>query len=252
MRDRNKPPARGAYILPNLFTSASLFAGFFSLVLALQSHFDAAAFAIFFSAVMDGLDGKVARLTGTASEFGVQFDSLADVVAFGVAPAFLAWSWQLHSFGRLGLAVSFLFLVCAALRLARFNVSVGHISKRFFIGLPSPAGGCTFAGFVIFADYLPAGAHMFVAGTALVLCFFVPLLLVSRVRYFSFKEVTFMKVHPYRVFVGIITLCIVVFSFPRLTIFLFCLLYILSGLAYSFILLPRRNKQILRNLAQPE
>ncbi len=251
MRERNKPPARGAYILPNLFTSASLFAGFFSLVLASQNHFTGAAIAIFFSALMDGLDGKVARITGTASEFGVQFDSLADVVAFGAAPAFLAWSWQLHNFGRFGLAVSFLFLLCAALRLARFNVSVGHVSKRFFIGLPSPAGGCTLAGFVIFAEYLPASAQMFVAATALALCFFVPLLLISRVRYFSFKELTFMKVHPYRVFVGAMVLFIVVFSFPRLTIFLFCLLYILSGLAYSFILLPRRNKQILRNLSQP-
>lgn len=117
MRDPNKPVPRGVYILPNLFTTASLFAGFLSITLAISGDFDNAAWAILFSALMDGLDGKVARLTGSASQFGVEYDSLSDAIAFGVAPGVLAWTWQLQSFGRLGLAAAFLFAACGALRL---------------------------------------------------------------------------------------------------------------------------------------
>ena len=145
MRDPNKPVPRGVYILPNLFTTASLFAGFFSIILAFKGQFDMAAWAILVGAAMDGLDGKVARLTGTASQFGIEYDSLADDVTFGVAPGLLAYAWQLHNFGRLGLAVAFLFCGCAALRLARFNVGVSTTSKRFFVGLPSPACACVMA-----------------------------------------------------------------------------------------------------------
>ena len=124
MRDPNKPISRGVYILPNLFTTASLFAGFFSIILAFSDQFDMAAWAILIGAAMDGLDGKVARLTGTASQFGIEYDSLADDITFGVAPGLLAYAWQLHTFGRLGLAVAFLFCGCAALRLAPKNTSV--------------------------------------------------------------------------------------------------------------------------------
>lgn len=137
MRDPSKPVARGIYILPNLFTTASLFAGFFSIILAFNDQFDLAAWAILIGAAMDGLDGKVARLTGTASQFGIEYDSLADDVTFGVAPGMLAYAWQLHEFGRLGLAVAFLFCGCAALRLARFNVGVSTTSKRFLSACPA-------------------------------------------------------------------------------------------------------------------
>ena len=137
MRDPKKPVARGFYILPNLFTTGSLFCAFYSIILSFQGQFDLAAWAILCSALLDGCDGKVARLTGTASQFGVELDSLADNVAFGVAPGMLAYAWQLHSFGRLGLAIAFLYCACAALRLARFNVGVSTTSKRFFVGLPA-------------------------------------------------------------------------------------------------------------------
>ena len=250
MRDPSKPVPRGVYILPNLFTTASLFAGFLSITMAFAGNFDDAAWAILFSALMDGLDGKVARLTGSASQFGVEYDSLADAIAFGVAPGVLAWAWQLHHFGRLGLAAAFLFAACGALRLARFNVSVATTSKRFFIGLPSPAGGCTFATFVLFLPHLPEFMLGAVPHMALGLSFLAPLLMVSRVRYFSFKEYGFVKAHPFSTLVSALLIFVLLFSMPRLWAFLACLGYILSGLIYTFLLLPRRNKQILHHLTQ--
>ena len=129
-----KAPHRGVYVLPNLITSLSMFMGFLCMVWAVQGRFEAAVYAVFLSALLDGMDGKVARLTHTASEFGVQYDSLADLVAFGVAPAMLMWQWQLEAFGRWGVAVAFIYAACGALRLARFNVSTSFVSKRFFIG----------------------------------------------------------------------------------------------------------------------
>ena len=250
MRDPSKPVPRGVYILPNLFTTASLFAGFLSITMAFAGNFDDAAWAILFSALMDGLDGKVARLTGSASQFGVEYDSLADAIAFGVAPGVLAWAWQLHHFGRLGLAAAFLFAACGALRLARFNVSVATTSKRFFIGLPIPAGGCTLATFVLFLPHLPEFMLGAVPHMALGLSFLAPLLMVSRVRYFSFKEYGFVKAHPFSTLVSALLIFVLLFSMPRLWAFLACLGYILSGLIYTFLLLPRRNKQILHHLTQ--
>lgn len=136
-----KKPHKGVYLLPNMITTLSMFLGFLSMVWAVQGRFEEAGMAILVSALMDGLDGKVARLTNTASEFGVQYDSLADLVAFGLAPAMLLWQWQLQAFGRLGVAAAFIYAACGALRLARFNVSTAAVGKRFFIGLPIPAGG---------------------------------------------------------------------------------------------------------------
>lgn len=250
MRDPNRPVSRGVYILPNLFTTASLFAGFMSIVLAVSGRVDSAALAILFSALMDGLDGKVARLTGSASQFGIEYDSLADCVAFGAAPALLLWSWQLHAFNRLGLAVAFLSVACGALRLARFNVGVATTSKRFFIGLPIPACGCTMATFVLFQPFLPSFLQDHLAYIVLGLAFVVPLLMVSRVRYFSFKEYGFLRAHPFSTLVAALLLFVLIFSMPRTLGFLLCLGYILSGLIYTFLLLPRRNRQILRHLTQ--
>lgn len=250
MRDPNRPVPRGVYILPNLFTTASLFTGFLSVILAVSGQHDSAAWAVLFSALMDGLDGKVARLTGSASQFGIEYDSLADCVAFGVAPAMLVWSWQLASFGRLGVAVAFLSVACGALRLARFNVGVATTSKRFFVGLPSPASGCTLATFVLFRPFLPPFLHEYLPFITLGLAFFVPLLMVSRVRYFSFKEYGFVRAHPFSTLVAALLLFVLIFSMPRMLGFVACLGYILSGLLYTFLLLPRRNRQILRRLVQ--
>lgn len=236
MRDPNKPIPRGIYVLPNLFTTASLFAGFFSIILAFRHHFDLAAWAILLGAVMDGLDGKVARLTGTASQFGIEYDSLADDVTFGVAPGMLAYAWQLHNFGRLGLAAAFLFCGCAALRLARFNVGVSTTSKRFFVGLPSPACACVMATFVLFMPYYPNFLKPILPTLTLILSAAVPLLMVSRVRYFAFKEFDFIKVHPFQAMVAMLIVFSMVFSIPRLFCFLLLLGYVISGPVYTFFL----------------
>ena len=133
-QEKKLPVHKSIYLLPNLITSLSMFMGFLSMVWAVQSRFEEAGLAIVLSALLDGMDGKVARLTHTASEFGVQYDSLADLIAFGLAPAFLLWQWQLESLGRFGVVVAFLFAACGALRLARFNISTAVTGKRFFIG----------------------------------------------------------------------------------------------------------------------
>ncbi|MEF2144822.1 MAG: CDP-diacylglycerol--serine O-phosphatidyltransferase, partial [Desulfovibrionaceae bacterium] len=149
------PRSKAVYILPNLLTTASLFLGFMGVVWSMQGDFEICAMAILGSAVFDALDGRVARLTNTTSEFGVQYDSLADLVAFGVSPAVLVYTWQLSQYGRLGLMASFLLVACGALRLARFNVQVKITDKRFFTGLPIPAAACTLATLVLFMPYIP-------------------------------------------------------------------------------------------------
>ena len=239
---------KGVYILPNLLTTTCLFSGFLGMIWALDGDFDGAAMAILFAALMDGLDGKVARLTNTASEFGVQYDSLADLAAFGVAPAIILWQWQLHAFGRLGLAAAFVFAACGALRLARFNVAANQAatSKKFFTGLPIPAAGCTLATFILFRDFIPPFARGLLPPSALMLALLLGMLMVSRIRYASFKEYGFVRAHPFSSFVTVVLLFSLIVSQPRLLGFLILLGYIFSGLIYSFVILPQRNKELLR------
>src|SRR5690606_13859745 len=139
---------KGVYLLPNLFTTASLFSGFYAIVAAMNGLFDNAAIAIFVSMVLDGLDGRVARLTNTQSRFGEEYDSLADMVAFGVAPALVAFTWILSTLGKFGWIAAFIYLAGAALRLARFNTQIGSVDKRYFVGLPSPSAAAVVAGTV--------------------------------------------------------------------------------------------------------
>ena len=251
MQEENKPVAsvvrRGVYILPNLFTTASLLAGFWAMLLAVAGDVETAALAILFGAFMDGLDGKVARLTNTGSAFGLQYDSLADLVSFGVAPAFLIWNWQLGSYGNVGVGVALLFVACTALRLARFNISTG---RKFFTGLSSTAGGCTLALFVLFVPYLPAWMDKALPALSLFVTFAVALLMVSRVRYFAFKEYGFLKTHPFSSLVTALLLFVLLLSEPKLLGFLTAVFYILSGLFYTYVLLPRRSLQLLGNLTQ--
>lgn len=247
--ERKAPIHKGVYILPNMITTLSLFSGFLGMLWSIDGQFEAAAMAILFAALMDGLDGKVARLTNTASEFGVQYDSLADLVAFGVSPALLMWQWQLHSFGRLGIAVTFIFMACGALRLARFNVSTAVTSKKFFVGMPIPAAGCSLVTLVFFKEFVPDwGAGLLPAG-ALALTLLLGILMVSRVRYISFKEYGFLKAHPFSSMVTGLLVFSLVASQPKLLGFLLCLGYIVSGLVYTFIILPRRNRELLRGLS---
>ena len=194
--------------------------------------------------IMDGLDGKVARLTGTSSEFGIQFDSLADLVSFGVCPAFLIYSFTLKQFGKLGIAVAFLFTVCAALRLARFNVTTSVSNKRFFTGLPSPPAGCSLACLVFFLNVFP---KEIMDGAVPVLCLVltacVGLLMVSNIRYASFKEFGVFKAHPFRsVFLFAILPFSLIIANPRVFCLLITLAYVVSGLIHTFVILPRLSR----------
>ena len=244
-----KKPRKGAYLLPNMITTLSMFLGFLSMVWAVQGRFESACFAILLSAVMDGLDGKVARLTNTASEFGVQYDSLSDLVAFGIAPAMLMWQWELSALGRMGLAAAFIYAACGALRLARFNVSTAAVGKRFFIGLPIPAGGCTVVTFVFCAAHFPAIMASALPYMTLFLAIGVGVLMVSKVRYFSFKEYDFLRAHPIRTMLFFLLVLGTVISFPRVMGFVLCAVYIIGGVVYTFVILPRRNRQLLRALS---
>lgn len=246
MRKEERKTRRSAYLLPNMITTLSMFAGFLCMVWAVQGRYEAACFAILASALLDGLDGKVARLTHTSSEFGVQYDSLADAVAFGIAPALLVWQWQLIHFGNVGVACAFFYAACGVLRLARFNITSGMTGKRFFIGLPIPAAGCTMSTLVFFAAAFPQSMEGFLTWLSLFLAIFLGVLMVSRVRYFSFKEYDFIRAHPVRCLVALFFLLSLLMSEPRIFSFIFCLLYIASGLVYTYILLPKRDRRLMR------
>ncbi|MEO6170904.1 MAG: CDP-diacylglycerol--serine O-phosphatidyltransferase [Lysobacter sp.] len=188
-----RPRPRGIYLLPNLFTTGGLFAGFYAIISATQGHFDVACIAIFVAAVLDGLDGRVARLTNTQTEFGVQYDSLADLVSFGLAPALVMYHWSLASMAldgvtarKIGWVAAFLYAACAALRLARFNSQVAQVDKRWFIGLASPAAAGLLASLVwtcFVMGYSGTELRHLAVGATVVAA----LLMVSPIRYFSFK-----------------------------------------------------------------
>lgn len=235
-----KPPARGVYILPNLITTASLFSGFLGILWAISGQFENCAVAILVSCVLDGLDGQVARMTNTSSDFGVQFDSLCDLVAFGVSPAIMVYQWELAQFGHLGLMASFLLVACGALRLARFNILAKPSNKKFFLGLPIPAQACTVATFYLFAQYLPVQWQAYMPKVCLGMVYVLSFLMVSRVRYASFKEYGLIKAHPFSMMVTAILFFVLVASQPKLLGFVIFAGYILSGIVYTYVIMPRR------------
>lgn len=252
-KERALPRHKGVYILPNLFTTASLFLGFMGMIWAIEGLYEHTALCILGSCLFDGLDGKVARLTNTTSEFGVQFDSLADLVAFGATPALTMYLWQLHTFGTLGIMASFLLIACGALRLARFNVQTAVTSKKFFVGLPIPAQASTLATLILFAPHLPEAWITEVLPTAaLVLVYILSFLMVSTMRYASFKEYGFIKAHPFSSMVTVILLFVMVASRPKMLGFLFFLGYLVSGPIYTlFVLSPRSSKLLRESQKEP-
>ncbi len=245
-----KPKHRGYYLLPNMMTMASLLTGFLGILWSIEGRFEMAAVAIIVSCVFDGLDGKLARLTNSASDFGVQLDSLVDLVAFGVGPAIMIHQWNTFEFGRLGIMASFLVMACGALRLARFNIQTGKISKRFFIGLPIPAAACTLATFVLFSSYIPESIAHLVPRITLGLAFLVSILMVSNVRYASFKDAEVIRAHRFSATVTALLIFVLVASEPKLLSFVFFIGYIASGLIYSYFILPLRGKGFLRESSQ--
>ena len=240
--NKKKGPKRGVYLLPNLITSASLFGGFYSIISAFDGNFEHAAIAILISAVLDGLDGKVARLTGSSSKFGVEYDSLADVIAFGLAPGVLIFTWALRPFGRYGWLAAFLYVVCGALRLARFNVQVTTVESKRFNGLPIPAAAALVATTVLMFFTIGRGEEMVKHITVLVLVYALAFLMVSNVKFYSFKELNLSQRMPFRLLVALVFLLIVIAAQPTLMLFLLTFGYVVSGPITT--LLDRRKKML--------
>lgn len=226
---------RGIFVLPNLFTTASLFCAFLAIVQSMEQNFGFAALMIFLSMIFDGMDGRVARLTHTQSEFGVQFDSIADMTAFGVAPALVMYKYCLFNLGPLGWAAAFVYCACAGIRLARFNCNVGVVDKSFFQGLPSPAAAALIAGFVWLAveNKLPEWIVTHLPWIAFVVTLYAGLTMVCNAPFYSGKSAACLRTAPFwGVAVGAV-IFIVISSNPSLAVFtLFCL-YALSGYVYQ-------------------
>jgi CDP-diacylglycerol--serine O-phosphatidyltransferase len=224
---------RGIYLLPNLFTTAALFAGFFATVQAMNQRFEWAAVAIFAAMVLDGMDGRVARLTHTQSDFGAHYDSLSDMASFGVAPALVMYEWALRGLGRWGWAAAFVYCAGAALRLARFNANLGVVDKRFFQGLPSPAAAALVAGFVWLAvDNHLEIQQLWLPWVAFGVTVYAGLSMVSSAPFYSGKNFHIGVSVPFWVMVAVVVAMFFVSSDPPKVLFaLFCC-YALSGYAY--------------------
>lgn len=220
---------KGIYIVPNLITSASLFGGFYAIVAALDGNFYYAGVAILISCLLDGMDGKIARMTNTSSRFGLEYDSLADLVAFGVAPAILIFTWALRPFGRFGWLAAFVYLVCGALRLARYNIQIETIESKSFNGLPTPAAASLIATTVLLFSYFGGGGDTTKHITILLFTYLLAYLMVSNIKYHSFKEVDMSKRRPFMLLVGIIILLIIIVLEPHIMLFMLSFGYILSG-----------------------
>lgn len=250
-QDGKKISRKGIYLLPNLLTLGALFAGFYAIIAGMNGNFNAAGWAILVAAVMDGLDGRVARMTNTQSAFGAQFDSLADMVSFGVAPALIVFSWVLSTLGNAGWAASFIFMSCAALRLARFNVQLGTVDKRFFVGLQSPvaAGLVTFVVWVAYRYEIEPG--YWVAVSTAVLTAVTGLLMVSNYRYYSFKEIHFKGTVPYVVFVLAVVLLVVIAQRPHEVLLTMCVVYAASGPVIGLYKTLRLRRRRTTNDSEP-
>lgn len=219
---------KGIYILPNLFTLAALFGGFYAIVMAMNNRFDLAAIGVFCAMVLDSLDGRVARMTNTQSAFGEQMDSLSDMVSFGAAPALIAYEWALKDLNRWGWVAAFVYCACAALRLARFNVNTGVVDKRYFQGLPSPAAAALVTGFIwLMTDFNVAGSK--VAWIMFALALYAGLTMVTNVPFYSFKDVRMKKSVPFAVVILIVLVFAVVTVDPASVLFGVFVLYGLSG-----------------------
>jgi CDP-diacylglycerol--serine O-phosphatidyltransferase len=230
-KEKNKQEVtlrRGIYLLPNLFTTAALFAGFYSIVAAMRGNFDIAAIAVFVAMILDALDGRVARLTNTQSAFGAQYDSLSDMVAFGISPALIIYSWSLANLGKLGWLAAFIYVAGAALRLARFNTQAHDYDKRYFQGLPSPAGAGVLAGTVWLGSIYEIHG-LLVAIPASFLTVLMAAFMVSTIRYHSFKKVDLKNKVPFVVLIIPVLILAGISIDPPQTLFAIFIIYAFSG-----------------------
>lgn len=223
---------QGIYLLPNLFTTGALFAGFYAIIAGMRSDFEAAAIAIFFAMLFDGLDGRIARLTNASSKFGAEYDSLSDMVSFGVAPALVVYSWGLSALGKFGWSVAFIYAACAALRLARFNTQIEVADKAWFTGLASPPAAAAIAATVWVCNdsgLVGAGLPTEIAVVAAVLTTLIGVLMIANVPYYSFKDLDKGGRVPFAVIIGIVFIFSLVTLDPPRVLLTAALLYAASG-----------------------
>lgn len=233
---------KGIYLLPNLCTTANLFCGFYAIIASLKGEFTSAAWAILMAGIFDFLDGRIARLAHAHSEFGIEYDSLVDLASFGLAAGVLVYTWALQEFHKIGWLITFLFFACSALRLARFNVQIDNVEKKYFQGLPVPIAAYTIATFVIFYDYLK-GIPPLKSYLALFMTVVLAILMVSTLRYHSFKEVDFRSRWSSFVLVIVIVGFFVIAAEPKVTIFFIVVAYVASGIVEE-LLTMRKSRTI--------
>lgn len=231
----------GIYLLPNLLTTASLFAAFYSLVASMKGQYEAAIVAMFIGMIADGLDGRIARLTNTQTEFGAQYDSLSDMVTFGVAPSLLLYNLTLSYLGKFGWLVAFVYTAAVALRLARFNTQLETADKKFFQGLPCPPAAAVMASFA-WLCYQNEWQNMFISVLTAVLALFASVLMVSNLRYYSFKEIDFKGKVPFLYILVMIILFVAIAANPAIVLFVSFTLYALSGPILTLIYVQKMKR----------
>lgn len=240
-KDSGRKPKKGVYLLPNTITLCGMFAGFYAILSAINGNFLYAAWAIILANIFDGLDGWIARLTNTSTRFGIELDSLSDLVAFGVAPSVMIYKWSLVPFGRLGWAAAFLFVACGALRLARFNIQTGTPGSKAFKGMPIPGAATVLASIVIFYyefwTGLP-GKNVFF----LVITILLALLMVSTLKYHGLKEIDFREKKPFWVLIVFVLILFILFIHPSTAIFIFAMAYLSWGIIENIFILIKRGR----------
>lgn len=232
---------KGIYILPNSLTLGGMFCGFYAILAAFKGHFMYSAWAILIAIIFDGLDGWVARLTNSTTKFGIELDSLSDLVAFGVAPAVLMYSWALQPFGRVGWGAAFLYVICGALRLARYNVQMGSTESKAFTGLPIPGAGVVLASMVLFYHEV-FGSQYGRNYVILLMTFLLAVLMVSTLRFHGMKEVDFKKRKPFWLLVVVVVAFVLIFMYPEIVIFLFAIIYVFWGIIEGTYIFHKKHK----------
>jgi CDP-diacylglycerol--serine O-phosphatidyltransferase len=232
---------KGIYLLPNTLTLCSMLLGFYSILSTLKGNYVYAAWAILFATIFDGLDGWVARLTNSTTKFGIELDSLSDLVSFGVAPAVLMYKWALVPFGRIGWAAAFWFMACGALRLARYNVQMGSTESKSFTGMPIPGAATIIASLVLFyheMSDIPPGKNILILGLTVLLAF----LMVSTLKYHGAKEIDFRQRKPFWILVAFVLGLTIIVMHPPISLFLFAMIYLLGGIIENIYLFYKRRR----------
>ena len=232
---------KGIYVLPNTLTLCSMLLGFYSILSSLKGNYEHAAGAILFATIFDGLDGWVARLTNSTTKFGIELDSLSDLVSFGVAPAVMMYKWALAPFGRIGWAAAFWFMACGALRLARYNVQMGSTESKSFTGMPIPGAATIVASLVLFyheMSDIPPGKNILILGLTVLLAF----LMVSTLKYHGAKEIDFRQRKPFWILVAFVLGLTIIVMHPPISLFLFAMIYLLGGIIENIYLFYKKRR----------